>query len=185
MFAHGCPGVINYLPSWLRVCEKGFGYPGFTGGRQSTICRAGCVCCLALLRRMSYSSAKATRKGVCLCFTLFLEDWRAKCCSHLTGKNIAFAYFLCNLWVLIKKWLLFQSVILVQESWLYWRKPKPAQLLFLWRQGAICCLLSLGNAFPSPTSLSLLSPSPTSPIIFQSPWIAASGAAAAAARAVL
>lgn len=56
---------------------------------------------------------KATRKGVCLCFALFLEDWRAKCCSQLTGKNIAFAYFLCNLWVLIKKWLLFQSIILV------------------------------------------------------------------------
>lgn len=110
-----CLGVINYLSSWLHVCEKGFGYPCFTGGRQGMSWLVGCACAIIecsvewLLKLF-----KSCKEGCfSLCCALFLEDSRANCCSHRTGRNIAFAHFCSVFESRYQKLLVFQSVIMV------------------------------------------------------------------------
>lgn len=170
MFAHD---VLESLIIYLHDCmcvRRDFGYPCFTGDRRGMNWLVDCACTIGerSVERLCLKLFKSCKEGCfSLCYALFLEDSRANCCSHRTGRNIAFAHFLFNLWKSLSK------IVSVSKSHNGLRVLcllKEAQtssiVSFEGKVQCVVCAASLGNAFPSPTSLSPFFPSPASPIIF-------------------
>lgn len=129
---------------------------------------------------------QSCKEGCCSLYcALFLEESRANCCKHQTGRNIAFSHsFLILLKSLSKTASVFKSHNGLRVLCLLKEAQTSSIVSF---EGEVLLFVPPALAMPSLPQL-LCPPSSLPPppqLFFQRPWLAASGAAAAAASAVL
>lgn len=152
------------------MCEKGFGYPCFTGDRRGMNWLVDCACAIVecSVERLCLKAFQKLQGRVFLIMLHFIfRGFKSKLLQSLDWKE----YCLCSLLFNLQKSL--SKIVSVSKSHNGLRAlclPKEAQtssiVSFEGKVQCVVCAASLGNAFPSPTSLSPFFPSPASPIIF-------------------
>lgn len=122
-----------------------------------------CLCKCRVLHGMTL--LWSCKEGWCSLYcALFLEDSRANRCKHQTGRNIAFSH---SSFILQKSLSKTGGVFKPHNGFCLLKEAQTSSFVsFEGKVQCVVCAASLGNAFPSPTSLSPFFPSPASPIIF-------------------